>query len=326
MTKKISDEAFLETWNRHRSPTIVARIFGMDVRGIMKRRRNIEGRYGIELATNEEPRQLLPKEGAQLNATVTDGSVVIFGDVHVDPNDGITLGETALCAVLAALADAGDLRGVILNGDLLDFPTISRHPATEWAHMPTVVDELEAAQGFMARIEEHIPDDVWCNFHFGNHDQRHAARLAQVAPEFVGVNGMDLTDHLSRRWQYAWNTRINEGVMYSDTIIKHRWKGGLHAGFNNTLWAGTSICTNHLHRLSVTPLTDANGRRYGVDAGMLAPFIKERRFLYIENSPVNWATGFAVMTWRDGKLLPPELCEIVRDEVAFFRGKAVACR
>jgi hypothetical protein len=37
---------------------------------------------------------------------------------------------------------------------------------------------------------------------------------------------------------------------------------------------------------------------------------------------VNWCSGFAVLTFRNGKLLPPELCEVI-DGVAYFRGEEV---
>ncbi len=53
-------------------------------------------------------------------------------------------------------------------------------------------------------------------------------------------------------------------------IIKHRYKGGVHATHNNTVSSGVSICTGHLHSLKVTPYSDYNGVRYGVDTGTLA--------------------------------------------------------
>jgi hypothetical protein len=40
--------------------------------------------------------------------------------------------------------------------------------------------------------------------------------------------------------------------------------------------------------------------------------------MYLEHNPVPWASGFAVLTFRNGVLLPPELVEVIDGE-AFFR-------
>jgi hypothetical protein len=48
---------------------------------------------------------------------------------------------------------------------------------------------------------------------------------------------------------------------------KHRMKGGIHAAHNNTLHAGTTMVTGHLHSVKVTPFSDYNGTRWDVDTG-----------------------------------------------------------
>jgi len=89
----------------------------------------------------------------------------------------------------------------------------------------------------------------------------------------------------------------------------------------NTLKSGRSIVTGHLHQLKVTPWTDYNGRRYGVDTGTLAEPGGDQ-FAYCEENPVNWCSGFCVLTFKNGMLLPPELCEVING-VAYFRGEKV---
>ena len=82
-----------------------------------------------------------------------------------------------------------------------------------------------------------------------------------------------------------------------------------------------SYVHGHLHKLSVTPWSDYRGRRYGVDTGTMAePYGPQ--FNYTEAGPVNWASGFAVLTFYKGKLLQPELCVVEHGE-AWFRGKKV---
>ena len=46
------------------------------------------------------------------------------------------------------------------------------------------------------------------------------------------------------------------------------------------------------------------------------------QFAYIEDNPVPWCQGFAVLCFRDGLLLPPELVEVI-EGTAYFRGQAV---
>jgi hypothetical protein len=107
-------------------------------------------------------------------------------------------------------------------------------------------------------------------------------------------------------------------------MIKHRYAGGVHATYNNTLRAGVSMVTGHLHRLCVTPWSDYNGTRWGVDTGTLSSFGPEcQKFTYSEDNPMNWASGFGVLTFDGhGRLLPPELCMVI-DGTAYFRGRAV---
>ena len=95
----------------------------------------------------------------------------------------------------------------------------------------------------------------------------------------------------------------------------------VHAGYNNTLKSGRSIVTGHLHRLLVTPWADYNGRRWGVDTGTLSDPLSAQ-FEYGENNSTPHTPGFAVLTFKDGYMLPPELCEVINGR-AYFRGEEV---
>jgi hypothetical protein len=95
----------------------------------------------------------------------------------------------------------------------------------------------------------------------------------------------------------------------------------MHAAFNNALKGGRSIVTGHLHRLLATPWTDYNGRRWGVDTGTLSE-PQFAQFDYSEDNAKNWGSGFAVLTFWRGQMLPPEFCEVINGN-AFFRGELV---
>ena len=48
-----------------------------------------------------------------------------------------------------------------------------------------------------------------------------------------------------------------------DIVVKHRFKGGQHATFNNALWSGKTVITGHLHSQRVSPITDYWGNTLG---------------------------------------------------------------
>ena len=65
-----------------------------------------------------------------------------------------------------------------------------------------------------------------------------------------------------------------------------------------------------------------NGTRYGVQTGTLAN-IHSRQFTYTEDNPKDWMECFAVLTYKDGKLLMPELVKVWDDDHYEFRGEVV---
>jgi hypothetical protein len=87
--------------------------------------------------------------------------------------------------------------------------------------------------------------------------------------------------------------------------------------------SGTSIVTGHLHSLKVTPYTDYNGTRYGVDTGTLADIDGKQFIDYLEDNPVNWRSGFSVLTFRDSRLLLPELAIKHSEGMLDFRGQLI---
>jgi hypothetical protein len=45
------------------------------------------------------------------------------------------------------------------------------------------------------------------------------------------------------------------------------------------------------------------------------------QFAYSELNPVDWRSGFAVLTFHKGRLLWPELVHVIEEGVIEFRGK-----
>jgi hypothetical protein len=157
----------------------------------------------------------------------------------------------------------------------------------------------------------------WTAWTLGNHDARFSSRLAAVAPEFAKVRGIQLKDHYPG-WQPCWSIWVND-----DVVIKHRQKNGIHATHNNTMWAGKTMVTGHLHSLKVTPLTDYNGTRFGVDTGTMADTYGPQFEGYMEDNSRNWRSGFVVLTFRNSVLMWPEVVAVVDEDHVQFRGELI---
>lgn len=203
-----------------------------------------------------------------------------------------------------------------MNGDSFDGATISRHPTIGWERNPNVKKEIDAVSERMGEIGRAAGNarKVWP---LGNHDYRFETRLAAVAREYSEVFGMHLKDHVPG-WEACWSCWIN-----NDVVVKHRYKGGTHATHNNTVYAGKTMVTSHLHSLKVTPFSDYNGLRWGVDTGALADPYGKQFLDYTEDNPRNHCSGFIVLTFVNGKLMWPEVVNVIDKTHVCFRGKLI---
>lgn len=276
--------------------------------------RQLSAKIGIPKSTIHDRKKAAEVRGrvkGREEVELENGVALIGGDGHYWPGPPSTA-HRAFVKFCKRLKPAI----VVMNGDVLDASSISRHPPIGWDKIPSVKEELDVCQDRLAEIGK-------AAFHakkfwpLGNHDARFETRLAQVAPEFKDVHGISLADHFPD-WAGCWSLHIND-----NTVIKHRYKGGIHAPHNNTVNAGRSIITGHLHSQKVTPFSDYNGTRYGVDTGCLADPYHEAFQDYTEDNPKNWRSGFCVLTYRNGCLLQPELVTVWDANHVQFRGELI---
>jgi hypothetical protein len=321
MPKYISDKEFIDLWSRLKSPQEMSKATGITIRAVYSRRENIESKLGIKLKAsrthkgNEHRQDQFPSRlfDPRRHLNIQDGTICVASDAHYWPGI-VTIAHQAFVNVIKDIKP----NLVVMNGDILDGARISRHDPTGYEEMPPLKDEIDAVKTRLGEIKRASKDAVTLRT-MGNHDLRMGKYLAKYAPEIFGIEGFMLEDHL-KDWPCSWSILVNNSI-----LIKHRWHNGVHATYNNVLKShiGEAIVTGHLHRLMVTPYTDYHGqRKYGVDTGTLAD-IHGPQFAYTEDNPVNWASGFVVLTIRDGMMLPPEICE-VRGDKAWFRGEDYA--
>lgn len=315
---RITESEFIEAWKKFGSAAAVADHLGMDVRNVHKRRRSIEARQGIQLVgvakNSPDAKILYPANGVRATTEIDSGVVLVASDCHYWP-DVISTAHRAFVKLVKELKP----KIVVINGDAFDGASISRHPAGgTWQSLPSVKQELEACQDRLEEIQK-AATGAQLHFCWGNHDLRFNARLQQqVGDTFKGVMGMNLNEHFPL-WRFSMSLMINGNVQ-----IKHRLYNGIHAAYNATLKSGISTVNGHLHSLKVTPWTDMTGTRYGVDTGSLADVWGEQ-FSYTEDGTRNHRSGFAILTFYEGKLMPPELCEVIDEQegLVYFRGVVI---
>jgi hypothetical protein len=310
--KTCSDEEFVQLIRIH-GPTKTSKSLGVSLRSVYKRRRNLEKHFGlIESATAVKIKQYPHRQQLSIN----NGTVLIGSDFHIWPGEA----STCLRAFKKFIKDHRP-DAVILNGDVMDFPRISRHPQN-WESAPDPQEEIEAAQDHLSDMVAAGKRGMGKIWTLGNHDARFEAAIANALPQFRGIAGVHLADHFPV-WQKAMSCFINEGVTGGAVMVKHRFSGGMHATRNNTLKAGVSMVTGHLHSQNVRPLSDYNQfDRYGVDTGCVADK-DHSAFLYTEDAPVDWRSGFALLTFKGGRLLYPELITKWSDNEVQFRGQII---
>jgi hypothetical protein len=280
---------------------------------VYRRRDNLAKKYNLDLSSHKEIKTWAPP-APKSELGIENGTVIVFSDAHFWPGIRTTAFQGLLWAI-----ERFQPKAVICNGDAFDGASISRHPPLGWTRTPSVIDELNACKEMLGEVSEAAKKarhNTKLIYTMGNHDARFEMRLAANAPQYVQTPGFKLSDHFTD-WSFCMLTWVT-----NDLIVKHRYKGGIHAAHNNTVGAGKSIVTGHLHSLKVTPYADYNGNRFGVDTGTLAePYGPQ--FEYGEGNPLNHRSGFAVLTIKDGKLLWPELVHKWADGQIEFRGEVI---
>lgn len=314
MTLKVSEQDFIDTWQKYGSPTEVAKILGLSVRNVMGRRNNLQRLKGISLVTRSQNNhttylrtQTFDK---RRDIEVRDGTVVVYSDAHFWPGDP-SLAYQALIELIPVVKP----KAIIANGDLLDGARISRHEPRGWQSTPTVREEVQVLVERQDEVRR-VGGKAKLFRTLGNHDVRFERYIAIHSPELDGLKGTALEDFIPD-WPCSWSVAIN-----GNTLVKHRFKGGIHAPYNNTMHAGWSMVTGHLHSMKAMPFTDLRDDvRFGVDAGCLADPDHDA-FDYTEDNPTNWRSGFVVLTYKDGKLLWPDFCYVMGGR-AYYRGELV---
>jgi predicted phosphodiesterase len=333
----VTDEKFIEVWNRLKSPTAVAKELGINIRNAMMRRRTLEVKYRITLDTDlnyknniakeyqerERAKRIERQEALQerLDATshsvrrgmeLEKGRVIIFSDAH------FTNYTTTAFKALIKFIEHFKPKAIICNGDAFDGAVLSRFPKINYDSQPSVLDELNYCKTHLEAIVKAKPAGCRLIWTLGNHDMRYEAALVARAPEFSGVDGFNLKYHFPE-WETCWSFWVN-----SDTVIKHRHKGGRYAGYHNVQASFSNIFTGHTHVLTCSPISTFDQKTYwGVQTGTLAD-PNDDAFIYTEDNAKDWRSGFIMASWERGRLIMPEMIMACGENEVEFRGEILS--
>jgi UDP-2,3-diacylglucosamine pyrophosphatase LpxH len=271
---------------------------------------------------NPEAVESVTRTSSRIDVSLWDGQILLGSDLHASPTEPPSTAWRAFVQLTKELQP----QAVVLNGDVCDFPTISKHERADWSdRRPTVKEEIACAQARLREIEKAVARETDLYWGRGNHCARFEKVLAAKTPDLEGLLGTRLADHFSERWQHCVSLRVNGNVR-----IKHQLKGGSTAAFANAKAAGCTIICGHTHSLKVVPVSNYTGTFFGVDSGMLAN-PQSALFGYTEDAPCDWRSGFILLTFCAGVLQWPEVINVVTESAdpgtgqVWFRGKLINC-
>ena len=308
-TKPLTDEVLIETYKTIESQQgnihAAAAILKVTPQNLHNRIKRFKERFPNGLTENALTAQgwTYPRI-IKINAPSTKW--IIGSDLHVwagEPPD--------IYKAFVTVAKKLKVNGIVLNGDIIDGARISRHGIPLRSKSPKISAEIDTAKKWLKML----PNTHYKCWSMGNHDIR--------LDNYIAANASELDDYILSlkehfpEWEMAYAFEIND-----NTEIRHRFRSGVHAAWNNTLHSGVNILTGHTHQLSVTAQRDRRGSRYGIETGMLAD-PNGPQFEYSEGTPNRAQQGFVVISFDEtGCLLPPETCEMVRGR-PIFRGDPV---
>lgn len=284
-------------------------------------RREREERNAAALERNKHYERT--RKGARIILPIRDGCVMVVSDQHYFPGASPSRGHVASVKLAKRLRPWA----IISNGDAIEGATISRWPVSSFVELegrPLVAAEVGVTVKRLGDYEDlnFVRYLVW---NLGNHDARYETYLAEKAPQYAGLDGFTLKSHFPF-WLPAWRTDFCSTPNDSaKVIVKHRFKGGMHAGQNNVLWTGTSTVTGHDHMLKAYSVTTVHGLQWGIHAGTVAPIDSPLFTHYTEDNVVNWQEGFVFLHFKGGKFIGPELVHVTPDGDVLFRGEVIKC-
>lgn len=257
--------------------------------------------------------------------------VLVGSDFHSQFVDPLAL-EVFLAVAKDVQPDA-----VVLNGDVLDFPQVSR-----FTHMPgagnlSLQDEIDFTRDrILRRVREAAPDAaiIWT---IGNHEHRLVRYLADTAPALAELRSLSWTellavDELGIEMCFGGNfmaptqrqrsdnyRRRTHAVLYDCMVVTHGHSIAANAPVVEARRWGMAGTSGHTHRPQVHWLpTAACPTLSWTSTPMMAGYAVGKDYV---DGPSAWTMGFGLFTVDAGRgIVSPHLVPVY-DDFATFAGR-----
>jgi len=227
-----------------------------------------------------------------------EGKWAILNDIHLPYHD-----EEALLVALE-YAKKKKVNGILLNGDLADFYSISSH-AKKWDGA-SLIDEIESVRDFLIGLRHSFGPDVRIIWKLGNHENRLFRDLNKNAPYIAGLLEMNFGPNMAIEHFFGADI-ANVKVIHDQTLINangllilhgHEYGvGGVNPSRKMAVELKTSAIQGHLHRSESYNTMRADGQHILCAVmGCLCTLQAD----YYGKSELMWSHGFGMITLKNG--------------------------
>ena len=261
LAKKIYNENKLSFSGVENVRTIIRYYVGQ---GGIKGRKDLKSRQFVKAAGSHNPFEFLPKSYSvdYTPHQINQSKILIISDLHFPYQDNKAI-ELALQYGLDK-----NVNCILINGDLLDFATISRHER-DWRHRQ-VHEEFEAVRSFLVGLRGLFPK-AKIVFKEGNHDERWEKWLFLKAPEIFDDPEFTLQARLRLGELRIDYVRDKRPVQIGKLTVLHGHElaggsGGVNPARSTFLKTLDSVLVGHYHKRSSHDETTMNGNVISVQS------------------------------------------------------------
>jgi hypothetical protein len=257
-------------------------------------------------------------------------TVLVASDCHGQFVDPFAM------AVLLDVVQKVEPDGVVLNGDVVDFPKVGRFTQIPGAGNLSLQAELDFVRDHIIKPVSEICPKAYKIWLMGNHEQRLIRYIADTAPELADLRALrwdQLTGVDEMGWELVFggnwlapmqkdrteNVRRTWKILHDCFVVTHGRsiaKNAMDAEISRYGMSGTS---GHTHRPGVWTMPTLAGKNLcWTSTGMMAGAAVGKDYV---STPSAWTMGFAVFTIDPKtKTVIPHLVNIYED-FAEFAGK-----
>ena len=254
----------------------------------------------------------------RLEDMVACEKTIVTSDYH-----GIYLDKRAY-AVMLAFATLYKPNNFVINGDLLDFYSISKFDKNS-DRLGDMQDEIDQTNYILKHLRDRLGSDVNMYFLEGNHDNR-MQKYLWVHPELKSLKALKLENILDLEkndikqisadadyWKKdAGHLKIGDVIITHGDSRLNGAKGGKFAGYNTALNFMENTIIGHVHRLSMKEHTAPTKNVIGVECGCLCQIVPG----------ADWQQGFVTFETINNKLHNLELHPI-HDYKVNYQGQII---